>query len=79
MDDGIGETESERREMNIQTGKVYRAKMPILGFEGDVKVTAVAKGQVHFILHDGSRGSMSIDRFLEYFEEAGDDQDRADQ
>ena len=63
--------------MNIQTGKVYRAKMPILGFEGDVKVTAVAKGHVRFILHDGSRGSMSIERFLEYFEEAEDDQDRA--
>ena len=59
--------------MKIQTGKNYRAKMPILGFDGDVKVTAVAKDTVYFILHDGSRGSMGIERFLEYFEEVVDE------
>ncbi len=63
--------------MKIQKGKTYRPKNPIYGFtDGLYEVKSIDKNYVYCIDDKGNRNYIVKERFLEYFEEASNDQNR---
>ena len=66
--------------MKIKKGKTYRPKNPIYGFtDGLYEVKSIDKNYIYCIDDKGNRNYIVKERFLEYFEEVGNDKNRTDQ
>lgn len=64
--------------MTIKKNKRYKPKSDVYGFEGHYIVKSIDRHYVYVVGENGENSYIVKERFLEYFEEAKDDQDRAD-